>query len=137
MISAHAFVFFVNAVKHVVTVEHFAKSQTLDVTLNKANFNKTDIPFGDISLVCPIRLYDEVSGVKAMIDFDEEKGDCGEFVFDIDEEPFENHQFLDPSFCLEDATANILSATVSINEKVVSEGPGLWEPYSMQHAIWR
>ena len=50
--------------------------------------------------IFPITLNDEVSGVKATVDFDEE---IGEFVYDINGEPFENHLFLDASFCLENA----------------------------------
>ena len=47
----------------------------------------------------PITLSDDVSGIKATVDFDEE---VGEFVFDINGEPFENYPFLDSSFCLDD-----------------------------------
>ena len=86
--------------------------------------------------VCPITLSDDVSGIKATVDFDEELGESGEFTFDINGEPFENHLFLDSSFSLDDTKTKIINAKVSINEKVISEGGKEWQPSSMQHAIW-
>ena len=106
-----------------LVAQHFAKNQTVDVTLNKANYNKTGIPFGGTNSVCPIVLSDVVSGIKATVDFDEI---VGEFVFDINEEPFENHLFLDSSFSLDDTKTKVLCAKVSINEKVVSEHGKEW-----------
>ena len=67
----------------------------------------------------PITFSDDISGIKATVDFDEE---VKEFVFDINGEPFENHPFLDSSFCLDDKETKIICAKVSINEKVISEG---------------
>ena len=63
-------------------------------------------------------------------------GESGEFVFDINGVPFENHPFLDSSFSLDDTMTKIISAMVSINEKIVSEGGKEWQPAWMQHAIW-
>ena len=83
--------------------------------------------------MCPIVLNDEISGIKATVDFDEE---VGEFVFDINGEPFENLPFLDSSFSLDDKKTKVLCAKVSINEKVISEGGKEWLPTSMLHAIW-
>ena len=54
---------------------------------NQADFNKTGIPFSDTASVFPITLSDEVSGIKATVDFDEE---MGEFTFDINGEPLVN-----------------------------------------------
>ena len=60
----------------------------------------------------------------------------GEFVFDINGEPFENLPFLDSSFSLDDTKTKTVNAKVSINEKVISEGGKEWLQASMQHAIW-
>ena len=46
----------------------------------------------------PIKIVDEVSGVKASVDFDE---DIQEFILDLNDEPFESYLFLDSSFSLE------------------------------------
>ena len=78
--------------------EHSAKSQTIEVTLNKANESFSGKVFGDLSAF-PIVITDEVSGVKAIVDWDTESS---EFILDIDGEPFENLVYLDPSFSLED-----------------------------------
>ena len=82
-------------------------------------------------------LSDDVSGIKATVDFDEEAGELGMFVFDINGEPFENHPFLDSSFSLDDTKTKTVSAKVSINEKVISEDGKEWLQASIQHAIWR
>ena len=123
-------------VKHVLVAQHFAKSQTVEITLNKAVFNEPGISFSDAPNLFPVVLSDDVSGIKATVDFDEELGENGEFVFDINGEPFENHLFLDSSFCLEDVETKAVCAKVSVNEKVVSEGGKEWHPVWMQQAIW-
>ena len=61
---------------------------------------------------------------------------AGEFVFDINGKPFENHPFLDSSFSLDDTKTKIINAKVSLNEKVVSEHGKEWHASFMQHAIW-
>ena len=116
-----------------LVAQHFAKTETVDVSLNKANCNKTGIPFNETASALPITLSDDVSGIKATVDFDLE---VGQFVFDINGEPFENHPFLDSSFTLEDTETKIISAKISINEKIVSEGGKEWQPAYMQHSIW-
>ena len=74
-----AFEFFVACEKHVLVAQQSAKSETIDITLNKASINLTGKEFSDISDY-PITLNDDVSGVKACVDVDEENG---EFLFDI------------------------------------------------------
>ena len=107
-----------------------AKSETVEVFLNKQKFDKTDITFDNTASVFPITLTDDVSGIKATVDFDEE---AGEFIFDIDGEPWENYAFLDESFSLEDTETKVINAKITINEKVVSEGGQEWQPAGMQH----
>ena len=86
---------------------------------------------GDTTSALPITLSDEVSGIKATVDWDEKAGESGEFVFDINGEPFENYPFLDSSFCLYDTKTKIISAKVTINDKVVSEHGKEWQTSSM------
>ena len=133
MIRAHNFDFFVRGVKHTLVARHLAKSETIDITLNKENFHKTGKTFSDAPSIFPVTRTDDVSGIKAKVDFDE---DVGEFFLEINDEPFENFPFLDASFSLDDTQVKIISATVTINEKVISEGGQEWQPGAMQHAIW-
>lgn len=132
-IRSHAFEFFVRGVKHVLFAQHLSKDQTVNVTLNKAQYHKAGVSFAEAETVLPIILLDEVSGVKAYVDFDKE---VKEFVFDIDGEPFENLLFLDSSFCLEDSDAKTWSAKITMNEDVIHDGAAEWNPYSLQHAIF-
>ena len=120
-------------VKHTLVAQHLAKSGTIDVTLNKANLHTTGKTFSDAAEVFPVTLYDAESGAKAKVNFD---ADVGEFVLDINDEPIENYLWLDPSFSLDDTEVKILDATVTINNKVISEGGKEWQPAAMQHAIW-
>ena len=71
MLKYAAFEFFVNAEKHVLIAKHSAKSETIDITLNKASKNLTGRAFGDTSDF-PIILNDDESGVKASVDVEEE-----------------------------------------------------------------
>ena len=119
--------------KHRLVAQHLAKSQTVDITLNKENFHITGKKFSDAPSIFPVILTDDVSGIKAKVEFNEE---VGQFTFDINEEPFENFPFLDASFSLDDTEVKIVSATVLINDKLISEGGKEWQPASMQHAIW-
>ena len=54
----------------------------------------------------------------------------------MNDEPFENYCFLDPSFCSESAKAKILSASIRLNNKVIFKGAKDWQPASVQQAIW-
>lgn len=79
-------------------------------------------------------LNDEISGIKATVDFDDE---IGEFVFDIDGEPFENLVYLDPSFSLEDTEVKLFFAQIEINNKIITDGGGQeWAPHILQFAIY-
>lgn len=111
-----------------LTAQHLAKSETIDVTLNKAFFNKTDLPFDSIASCLPVILTDEISGIKATVDFDTK---LGEFTFDINSEPFENHLFLDPSFCKDDRKAKVINAKIYLNKKIISEHGKEWLPASL------
>ena len=114
--------------KHTLVAQHLAKSETIDITLNKENFHSTNKKFSDAPSIFPVTLTDDVSGIKAKVDFDE---DVGEFFLEINDEPFENLSFLDASFSLDDTQVKILNATVTINEKVISEGGQEWQPAAM------
>ena len=106
-----------------LVAEHLAKSETVSITLNKANFTRSGIAFADIASVLPCTLVDDVSGVKAFIDWDEE---AEEFILDLNGEPFENLVFLDDSFSLEDTETKVLNATVTINDEIISEAGCEW-----------
>ena len=45
--------------------QHLAKSETIEITLNKEHFEKSGIPFSDASSILPVTLVDDFSGVKA------------------------------------------------------------------------
>ena len=109
--------------KHVLHAQHSAKSQTFEVTCNKAKFTKAGVTFDNIGSILPVTLTDEVSGVKATVDYDKEEG---KFLFDINGVPNENYPFLDSSFSLEDTKTQIISAKISMNDKVVSEHGKEW-----------
>ena len=60
-----------NGEKHTLVAKHLANTGTVDITLNKVNFNKTGISFKNTASVFPITLIDkENSGVEATVDFD-------------------------------------------------------------------
>ena len=99
--SKHVFVFYVKGERHHLLATHDAVKETVDVTLNKANYFKTGVPFSETRSLFPVTLSDEVSGIKATVDFDEELGEKGEFVFDINGEPFENHLYVE-NYALDD-----------------------------------
>ena len=119
--------------KHVLHAQHLAKSQTFEVTCNKAKFTKAGITFDNIGSILPVTLTDEVSGIKATVDYDKEEG---KFVFDINGQPSENYPFLDSSFSLEDTETKIINCKISMNDKVVSEGGKEWLDASLQQAIY-
>jgi len=77
---------------------------------------------------------DEESGIKATVDVDEESG---EFIFDMNGEPWENHVFLDESFALDDTQVKLFHSKITLNGKVVVEGYNEWDRYSLQHKIWK
>lgn len=109
-----------------ILASHSAKSQTIEVTLNKENPSFSGKPFGDLSAF-PIVITDDVSGVKALLDWDR---DLSEFILDIDGEPFENFVYLDPSFSLEDTETKTIQAKISINDKIITDGSGIeWLPH--------
>lgn len=83
----------------------------------------------------PVTLSDEKSGIEAAVDFDKGKG---EFVFAINNEPFESLLCLDPSFKVDDADTERLmfSMDLSINGKVIHQGRKEWKRVTLQHAIW-
>ena len=95
----------------------------MTANLNKAKFEKTGIAFDNTASVFPITLSDDVSGIKATVDFDDEKG---EFTFDINGEPWENHVFLDSSFHLEDTMVQTVTADISLNDEAIQEGGHEW-----------
>ena len=132
-IRSHAFEFFVKGEKHVLVAQHIAKSQKVVVTLNKAKFEKAGIPLSETASIMPTTLSDDVSGIKATVDFDEE---VGEFVFDINGEPWETHLFIDSSFDMDDMITKIINAQISINQKVVSEHGKEWQLVYHQNEIW-
>ena len=129
----HIWNFFVKGHKHALHALYSAKSQTFEVNLGKANFNKSGITFDNIGCVLPVTLTDEVSGIKATVDFDQ---DQNKFVFDINGTPNENYPFLDSSFSLEDTEVKIIDAKISMNDTVVSEGGKEWLDASLQQAIY-
>ena len=94
----HIWNFFVKGRKHALHALYSAKSQTFEVNLNKANFNKSGITFDNIGSILPVTLIDDESGIKATVDYDKEEG---KFLFDINGQPSENYPFLDKSFSLE------------------------------------
>ncbi len=113
---------------HALHVQHSAKSQTFEANLNKAHKKRTGITFDNIGSVLPVTLTDEVSGIKATVDYDQEEG---KFVFDINGIPSENYPFLDPSFSLEDTKIQVLCAKINMNDKVVNdEGGREWQHFS-------
>ena len=76
---------------------------------------------------------DEVSGVKALLDWDIE---AKKFILDLDGEPYENHVFLDQSFTLEDTEVKAYDACIMLNEKSLYTGGGEWLAHVLQHAIY-
>ena len=85
-----------------VIVRQSAKSETLDISFNKATHNKSGVDFSDIASYMPVNLTDDITGLKAFIDFDDKMDESGAFTLDLDGEPLENNMFLDPSFSLDD-----------------------------------
>lgn len=110
-----------------------AKSQTIVVYLNKEKRQHWDVTFDAISDYFPVAFNDTVSGVKTFVDWEDE---IGQFVLDINGEPYENYAFLDSTFNLDDTQIKTLSASISLNKKVIFEGGGEWQPTSLQFAIW-
>lgn len=76
-------------VKHTLVVQHNAKTETIDINLNKASEQKTDVPFNDFGHVFPVTLSDDLSGIKATVNFDENAGSNGLYTFDINGEPWD------------------------------------------------
>ena len=77
----------------------------------------------------PITLSDDVSGVKALLDWDEE---IKEYVLDLNGEPFENLVYLDPSHNPDDLETKTISAKITINEKLITDGGGIeWQPFTL------
>lgn len=128
-----AFEIFVDSQKHALVVQHSAKSQTLEVSLNKANENFTGTTFSDTSIF-PITLSDDDSGLKALVDWDE---GILEYILDLNEEPFENLVYLEPSHNPDNNETMTISAKITINGKLITDGGGIeWQPYVLQHAIY-
>ena len=93
--------------------------------LNKEKREFTGIDFRDTTSCFPLPLIDVANGVKAEIIWDDENE---EFCLNVDGEEFEHLPFLDTTFALEDTRITSLNATVSLNQKVVSEGGKEWQP---------
>ena len=59
----------------------------MSVTLNKASFEREEVPYEELSMLFPITLYCDVAGVKGTIDYDDE---IKQFLLDIDGEHYED-----------------------------------------------
>lgn len=115
-----------------LSAEHSAKSETIEITLNKEHQTFSGKPFGDMSAF-PVTISDPISGKKATVDFDEEEV-C--FLLDIDGEPFESLVFLDSTFSLEDDKTKACDFKISLNDKAVNDSGFEWQPHVLQHAIY-
>ena len=100
-------------IKHWATVEHNAKSETIDLVFGKARESFTNKPFDDTSIF-PITLQDPESGIKALFDWDDE---MEKFCLDLNGEAFEGLLYLDPTYSADEDVAVSFGCKIKMNGK--------------------
>lgn len=103
--------------KQWITVEHSAKSESIDVVFGKASENRTRQPFNDPT-AWPISISDTETGMKAQVDFDDE---ADKFLLDLNGEAFESLTYLDPTYCADEAKAVSFGGKIWVNGKLVTD----------------